>query len=686
MLYLVKQNILLESAFMRRLLALFLCLLVVVLPVFAIGENPTPTPSTPQIGMLAPATLLNDEGGAVNITGSVAYTNAFFTAGVSEPMVILEDQSGFIARDRAYVIPVASQQIGQITSDFFTSPFTYTLSLPQVPQAATHDFNGDGGGVMVFAVAYWKNIWGDAFLQERDLFGGGWSSAYASTLVSSDALTRGEYIGGKVLVYAPQVNQEFPIGFGVDGLLFTADDPLVLLPQGYTLVDMSTAVFTFDRSRNPIVDLLEGEGAEADNFSELNYLDAFDAMLNKFRTEYAFTEFKNIDWDALSSEYRPRFEAITEANVFALALFDFIQNIPDGHVAMSWTPATYEGFITAIDGGIGIAIREVDDGRTIVSFVTPDSPADLAGIELGAEIISFNDMAVAEVISNSFAWSGPFSTEHFSRLQQLRYATRFPVGESVSVVYKNPDDGAPRLAIVQAVQESDSFDASSFNRGRNPVALPIDYQLLPSGYMLVSINSFFDDARLTISLWERMLREAKEQEVKGIIIDMRRNGGGSGFLADQMAAYFFEEPFELGNSGRYDETLGEFYFDEASTERFILPSEDLRWDGNVAVLISPNCLSACEFFSYNMTINDRADIIGQYPTGGLGGGVEAFFMPDNIQMQMTISRAVDMNGEIHIEGQGVAPTVLVPVTPETLFSTGDPILETAIAHLDRLSE
>ena len=51
-------------------------------------------------------------------------------------------------------------------------------------------------------------------------------------------------------------------------------------------------------------------------------------------------------------------------------------------------------------------------------------------------------------------------------------------------------------------------------------------------------------------------------------------------------------------------------------------------------------------------------------------------------MQFTVGRAVDMNGNIHIEGQGVPPTVKVPVDEETLFSDGDPILEAAIAYLD----
>src|SRR5690348_12655107 len=89
------------------------------------------------------AVIQNDEGGVVQINGSVTYTNTLFTTGVGEPLVILEDEAGFIDRNRHFVIPVQSQVIGQITSDFYTSPFTYSLSLPEVPNGSYRDVDHD---------------------------------------------------------------------------------------------------------------------------------------------------------------------------------------------------------------------------------------------------------------------------------------------------------------------------------------------------------------------------------------------------------------------------------------------------------------------------------------------------------------------------------------------------------------
>src|SRR3990172_2636845 len=80
-----------------------------------------------------PAPIANDEGGAVSITGQVTYTNPFFTIGVAQPLIVLEDQAGFIDHNRSFVSSYDSQALGFIDSDFYVSPFTYTLHLPAEP-------------------------------------------------------------------------------------------------------------------------------------------------------------------------------------------------------------------------------------------------------------------------------------------------------------------------------------------------------------------------------------------------------------------------------------------------------------------------------------------------------------------------------------------------------------------------
>lgn len=633
---------------------------------------------------LPPANVVNDEGGPVAITGSVTYTNPFFTTGVASPVVILEDQAGFVDRNEYYIFPSESQVLGQITSDFYESPFTYSIALPIEPQGTPRDVDNDGEtdpGVMVYAVAYWNNVWGDPFLEERDLSGGGWSSAYASTRVSEDPEQRLEIIGGKFLIYAAQPEQGFPSGFGADGLLFTEDDPMVEAPVGYSVVDLDTDPFTFDRSREQVIDLIEPEGAALVDFSGLSYTDAFDAMIVKLQNEYAFTEYKGLDWDAVHKKYRPKFEeadANGDTQLYLDTLADIIWGFPDGHVSVRPFNLFVDRVRTAVEGGIGLSIRETDDRRAFVVFTTSGGPAENAGIQVGAELISLDGRPVADAITRAVPLSETFSTQTNRRLAQARYVTRFPLSTgSVTVEYRNPGETAVQSTQLDVVQEFDSFFYSPTPTFTG-FELPLDFKLLDNGVAYAKIYSFNDNDLLTIQLWERLIRTLNEQGALGLVIDMRENGGGSGFLADQMAAYFFNEPLVVGQRGYYSKEAGEFIFDPRSVQRFYLPAEDLRYNGPVAVLVGPDCASACERFAYNLTLEDRAVVVGHYPTAGLGGSVDDFVMPEDVTVRFTAGRSLDADGNIHIEGLGVAPTLRVPVTEESLFSPIDEVLEAGI--------
>lgn len=632
----------------------------------------------------APTQVINDEGGPVVITGVVTYTNPFFTSGVASPVVILEDQAGFVDRNEYYIFPPESQVLGQITSDFYASPFGYSIALPIEPQGTLRDVDQDGEtdpGIMIYAVAYWNNVWGDPFLEERDLSGGGWSSAYASTRVSEDPENRLEIIGGKYLIYVPAAGQGFPSGFGPDGLLFTGDDPIVEAPVGYSVVDLDVEPFTFDRSREQVIDLIEPEGAALVDFSGLSYTAAFDAMVEKLRNEYAFTEYKGLDWDAVVKKYRARFEeadAAGDAQLYLDTLADIIWSFPDGHVSVRPFSLFVDRVRTAVEGGIGLAIRETDDRRAFVVYTTSNGPAANAGIQVGAELISLNGRPIADAITRANPISETFSTETNRRLAQARYVTRFPMASrTVSLEYRNPGDSTSRAATLNVVQEFDSFFYAP-TPGFTGYELPLDFKLLDSGVVYAKIYSFNDNDLLTIQLWERLIRTVNDQGAVGIVIDMRENGGGSGFLADQMAAYFFNEPLVVGQRGYYSEEAGEFIFDPRSVQRFYLPAEDLRYNGPVAVLVGPDCASACERFSYDLTLEGRAEIVGNYPTAGLGGSVDDFVMPEGVTVRFTAGRSLDADGNIHIEGVGVAPTLRVPVTEQSLFSSVDEVLEAGI--------
>ncbi|MDL1900962.1 hypothetical protein FBR02_09360 [Anaerolineae bacterium CFX9] len=651
---------------------------------------------------IPPAEIVNDEGGPTRVIGTMNYTNLFLASGIAQPLIILEDQTGFVTRDKDYLFPLESQVMGQFTTDFFSPPVQYSLTLPQVPAGGYNDVDNDDQediGVQVFAVAFWSNTFGDPYLDQRDQGGGGWSTAYASTEIDPDPRAMYEVIGGMYIVYAPDDQQGFPSGFGEDGLLFTADDPIVRLPAGYTVVDLNTDPFTFSRPALAEIDLIEGETIALDDFSALPYTEAFDAMVNLFISDYVLTEFNNVDFPAIAEAIRPRVveaEANGDAEAFALAVRDFIWEIPDGHLAVS-SPVLDSLFAADTQGGIGLAIRDVVDdpanlpafddvraGRTIAFYVVAGSPAAAAGIEVGNEILAINGVPIDDFVDAATAWSGPFSTPWTERLQKLRYATRFSVGENVEVTFIN-SDGEEVTADLVAVAERESFSVTSFFAGTTGLELPVEFEYLPdSGYLVIRVNSFSDNELLTAQLWERALRIAIDNALPGIIVDARINGGGNGFLALSLAGYFYQESFEFDYNGSRDPD-GEIFIDTNRASRVFAAPENIRYDGPVAVLVGPACSSACEGFAEAIVGTGRGVAVGMYPSNGIYASQQAFLMPDGFYLQISVNISVSLDGDILIEGVGVQPSVRVPVTEETLFAEGDPVLDAAIAYLDSVA-
>jgi C-terminal processing protease CtpA/Prc len=279
-------------------------------------------------------------------------------------------------------------------------------------------------------------------------------------------------------------------------------------------------------------------------------------------------------------------------------------------------------------------------------------------------------------------WSSPFATGHQGlRAVALRAAL---VDSTVDVKFKNPG-GSEQTVQLPVVEERDSLNFSSFYAGESPTALPVEFKILPNGLGYIKVSSFLDNDVLSIQVWERALKFFKDNGIPGVILDMRVNGGGSGWLADQMAAYFFDKETVVGNTARYNKGSGEFYMDPGDEMRMIPPRTDLRYDGPVAVLVGPACASACEFFSYDMTLNDRATIAASIRATVRAAG-EQFLMPEGLHTQITIGRAVDAQGNIHLEGKGVVPTVKVPVTAETLQKQAngeDVVLDAAVQALSQ---
>ncbi len=612
----------------------------------------------------------------VEITGAFDYTNSIITDYYVEHAVALVDMYGFVTRDQEWEIPVASQTLGYLELDAEAMHGGYTLQLPAKPSGMQADVDNDGqtdAGVQVFAVSYWPNLTGGPY-SEGDDRSRGWPSYLASVI--TDTENEDEVIGGKLVVWAPDDKQQFPTGFGADGMLFTADDPLGPIPAGYSIVDLDSDPFTVSRESEPQLTLYELQDVALKDFSALSYTGAFDKMFAIVRKEYAFNGIagKQPDWDALYAELKPRIQQAEQdknATAYYLALRDYSWAFKDGHVGLDGGEMGYNIFVEATIGGYGFAMRELDDGRFIVVFVLDNGPAARAGMTVGAEVTEFNGEPVGQALENVKPWSLPHSTDWSLRYQQARYLLRVKQDTEAAVTFINPA-GEPQTATLKAIAERDSFTATSVYANAPEDLLPVTYEYLDSGVGYIRISSNYDDLGLIIKLFERALKTFEAAEVPGIIIDMRYNSGGAPL---GLAGFLYDGEIPMGQLEYYSEKTGKF--EPEGLRDKILPNQNQYRFDKMVLLVGQACYSACEIESYGFSQVPGMIVVGQYPTGGVEAEVARgqFSLPEGISLQIPTGRFSLPDGSIFLEGVGVVPTLRVPIDENTVLSTEDEVLK-----------
>jgi hypothetical protein len=181
---------------------------------------------------------------------------------VDQPVIALVDDGLAAQGDRNTFPSNAGQVLGVITSDFFSTPFSYTINLPITASGLQVDLDQNDStdtGVQVYQVVLAQNMLNTVPL----------SGIAQSGILSSyhrDSLTD-QIVNGAMVVYAPDDKQGFPCGYGEDGKLFTADDPIVTLPQGFTVANIADGTITFDRSQVARVDVTDSPGGATLDFT-----------------------------------------------------------------------------------------------------------------------------------------------------------------------------------------------------------------------------------------------------------------------------------------------------------------------------------------------------------------------------------------------------------------------------------
>jgi C-terminal processing protease CtpA/Prc len=623
----------------------------------------------------------------VEIKGDFSYSNDFAVETYYvEQAVALNDMHGFVLRDKLWELPLDGQVLGYLKIDKENNKGSYDLNLPAEPQGTFSDVDNNGKedkGVQIYSVAYSPNLTGGPF-SEGDDKTYGWPGYLASVKVDTE--NEDEVTGGKLVIWSPDDNQKFPSGFGEDGLLFTADDPVMKVPAGWSVIDLDQNPFIIIQEKSPDLTLYEPKDVAIKDFSTLSYSEAFQKMFDQVKKEYAFNGIagKAPDWDAVYAKVSPmvlKAEMDKDAVAYYNALREFITSFKDGHVGLDGGDIANQVFNAMVAGGYGLTIRELDDGRVIAARIVQGGPADLAGIKAGDEITQFNGKPIKDALREVKPFSAPHSTDFSLFYQQDRYLMRAPVGTPAAVTFKESATGKETTVNLTTVDETQSWSDSSIYKGYDPNALPVVSQILDTdlGQVgLIKINSNYDDLNLVIRLFERALKTFTDNNVAGLVIDMRQNSGGANL---GLAGFLDNKEIPLGQLEYYSDKTGKF--EPNGPRDRVLPNQEQYTFPKMALLVGQGCASACELEAYGFSQVPGMEVIGMYPSAGVEAEVARgqYKLPENLSLQIPTGRFTLPDGSIFLEGKGVIPTIKVPIDETSVMTDADTELNAALQYI-----
>lgn len=277
--------------------------------------------------------------------------------------------------------------------------------------------------------------------------------------------------------------------------------------------------------------------------------------------------------------------------------------------ALFYTPEGYRSFQELTTGefsGIGVWLKQRGKNVVVVS-VLPDSPALEGGLERGDVIREVNGEPLTELTIDEVVGSikGPEGTE------------------------------------VDLLVERDGRDLS-FTLKRATLVLPNLRARMVGEFGYIQLFGFANGAANQV---RARVQSLVDQGAKGIVFDLRDNGGGLFSEGVDVASVFIED----GAIVSYEERSNDPVTYEAEGDAF----EDLP----LVVLVNGGTASASEIVAGALQDRDRAVLIGTQ-TYGKGSVQEVVPLLDASALKLTIGAYLTPDGR-QINGTGIEPDVIV---------------------------
>lgn len=235
-------------------------------------------------------------------------------------------------------------------------------------------------------------------------------------------------------------------------------------------------------------------------------------------------------------------------------------------------------------------------------------------------------------------------------------------GTEVRLTVKKSDNSIKVIPIIRDIVEiEETFAKSALLENKNKIG----YIYLPSFYTDFTRNG----ARHCSQDMRKEINKLKKQNIKGLIIDLRDNGGGSLQEVVEMAGLFFKTGPVVQVKGRSNMPIN--IMEDRNPE--------VVWDGPLTILINHNSASASEILAAAIQDYKRGVIVGTTSFGK--GTVQSFIDLDNVlikqfdtikpigSVKITQQKFYRVNGGA-TQLKGVTPDILLP-DPYALIDLGE---------------
>ena len=321
-------------------------------------------------------------------------------------------------------------------------------------------------------------------------------------------------------------------------------------------------------------------------------------------------------------------------------------NVFDPHTGY-FSPSDKENFDIQMSGKLeGIGARLQSDGeKTSVTEIVPGGPAWKQG-ELEAKDVVIK-VAQGDSDAEAIDIMGWDIDDVVSKI-------RGPKGTQVTLTIQKTDGSEKIITITRdVVIMEEGFAKSLILTTKTKEQDKIGYIFLPKFY------ADFTPAGTTSCAADvqKEINKLKAEQVKGIILDLRGNGGGSLRDVVQMSGLFIEEGPIVQVKSR-------------DKKPEIMNDNDQRvlWGGPLVVMVNGFSASASEILAAAMQDYGRAVIVGSAGTYGKGT-VQRFYDLDNVErndavkplgsMKLTMQKFYRVTGKT-TQLDGVTPDIVLP--------------------------